>query len=472
MPRTKIVCTIGPASEDEGTLRALIRAGMDVARINFSHENHAIHARRIELLRRLAHEEGRLIALLGDLQGPKIRLGEVPGGELKLAKGERLTLVPDLRGVDTQEISVPHPEFFAAAQQGMRLLLGDGQIELQLVEASPERLVTEVVAGGLVHSRQGIAAPGIDLGVEPLTEKDDRDLEFALAQGFDFIALSFVRRASDLETLRRRIAERGGSIGVIAKIERTQAVQDIEEILQASDGIMIARGDLGLEISPAEVPMVQKEIIRRANRAAIPVITATQMLESMLERPRPTRAEASDVANAILDGTDAVMLSGETAVGRHPLEAAGIMAEIAAAAERSITYREWPSPPSGGEGVTDAVSQACCRMAQELAAKAILTTTSSGYTARMVARHRPATPILAVTSREGTYRRLALVWGVEPLLVERPANTDELIAHSVQAVQQRGIARAGDILVITAGVPHGLPGHTNMIKVHVVGEPA
>ncbi|MBI3287266.1 MAG: pyruvate kinase [Chloroflexi bacterium] len=397
MPRTKIVCTIGPASEDEGTLRALIRAGMDVARINFSHENHAIHARRIELLRRLAHEEGRLIALLGDLQGPKIRLGEVPGGELKLAKGERLTLVPDLRGVDTQEISVPHPEFFVAAQQGMRLWLGDGQIELQLVEASPERLVTEVVAGGLVHSRQGIAAPGIDLGIDPLTEKDLRDLEFAL---------------------------------------------------------------------------VQKELIRRANRAAIPVITATQMLESMLERPRPTRAEASEVANAILDGTDAVMLSGETAVGRHPLEAARVMAEIAVAAERHLAYREWPSPPSGGEGVTDAVSQACCRMAQELAAKVILTTTSSGYTARMVARHRPATPILAVTSREGTYRRLALVWGVEPLLVERPANTDELIAHSVQAVQQRGIARAGDILVITAGVPHGLPGHTNMIKVHVVGEPA
>jgi pyruvate kinase len=302
-----------------------------------------------------------------------------------------------------------------------------------------------------------------------LTAKDEKDLAFGMEQGVDYVALSFVRKAEDIQTLRQRIKAKGADIPIIAKIEKAEAVEAFDQILEVSDGIMVARGDLGVETPAAGVPILQKEIIRKSNLSAIPVITATQMLESMMEHPRPTRAEASDVANAIFDGTDAVMLSGETAVGAYPVKAVEMMATIAETADRNASYTilgDLEARPC--LSVTDAVSQASCEMARELSAKAIITTTASGYTARMVARHRPGTPIIAVTSREEVRRRLALVWGVETVVVRQPTDTDEVIDLSVDALQEKGMASPGDILIITAGIPHGGPGRTNMIKVHVV----
>lgn len=535
MPRTKIVCTIGPSSQDEATLRAMIRAGMDVARINFSHGDHKTHARNIALVRRLAEEEGQVVAVMGDLQGPKIRIGDLPGGQVRLERAEKVVLSPHphplpqgaiptkvgirsaqddttpspssspprgrgaaepLRGM-RKVIPLPHPQIFKLAKAGDRILLGDGEIELVVRESRQVGMVAEVVSGGVLRSRQGVHLAGADLGLSPITEKDREDLKFALEQGVDYIALSFVREKRDIEELRELMGKK--AVPVIAKIETKQAVANFPQILESADAVMVARGDLGVEIPAAEVPIVQKEIIRQANIAAVPVITATQMLNSMVSSPRPTRAEASDVANAILDGTDACMLSAETAVGAYPVEAVKTMQAIALAAEQKLPYRRlsrigdntpspYPSPfipirsgqgGRGGKGagggkphpsrVTDAVSQASCEVARDLGAVAIITTTSSGYTARMVARHRPPLPIIAVTSQERVYRRLALVWGVEPMLVEKPTGTDELIALSINAAKERGIAKQGDIVVITAGVPHGVPGRTNMIQVQVVG---
>ncbi len=469
MIRTKIVCTIGPASEGEETLRAMIRAGMDVARLNFSHDDQATHGKRMALLRRLAQEEGRPLAIMQDLQGPKVRLGEIEGGQRELREGERVTLTAKAtsQGAD---IPLPFPRLIERAQPGTRLLLADGAIELQVVEKIETGLVAEALAGGVLKSRQGVNAPGLDLGLPPLTEKDKSDLAFGLSGGLDYVALSLVGRAEDVEELRRLMREGGGEVPIIAKVEKREAVERFEEILEASDGVMVARGDLGVETPAEEVPMVQKEIIRRCNQAGKPVITATQMLESMIGRPRPTRAEASDVANAIFDGSDALMLSGETAIGEYPVKAVETMAAIARAAESKFPYLDWarravlePSPT-----VTGAVSQATCQMAYELGAKAIITTTASGYTARMVAKYRPQTPILAVTAWEESWRHLALVWGVRPILVEEFANTDELISTSVRAAKGLGMVQPGDTVIITAGVPVGGRGRTNMIKVQVV----
>ncbi len=468
MPRTKIVCTIGPSSEDEETLRAMVCAGMDVARLNFSHGDHADHAKRIALIRRLAEEEGKVIAIMGDLQGPRLRLGEIEGAQVVVEKGQEVPLVIQESASQGEGVPLPYPQLATAAQPGQRIFLADGEIELRIREITRERILAQVVAGGLLHSRQGVVIPGVDLGLPCLTEKDKADLAFALAQGVDYIALSFVGSAKGIEELRHLIGEQGEDIPIVAKIEKGAAVEAFSGILKAADGIMVARGDLGVETSIQEVPIIQKEIIRQCNQVGKPVITATQMLESMIRGPRPTRAEASDVANAIFDGTDAVMLSGETAIGAYPVECVEVMAAIAERAERNFPYREWterawmePLPT-----ITDAVSQATCAIAYELGAKAIITTTASGYTARMVAKHRPQTPIIAVTARDDTLRRLALVWGVSPLRVEVFLGTDELISTSVEAAQKLGMVEQGDIVVITAGVPLGEAGRTNMIKVH------
>jgi pyruvate kinase len=469
MLRTKIVCTIGPASEDEETLRSMIQAGMDVARLNFSHGDHRAHARRIATIRRLAQEMDRATSIVQDLQGPKIRLGEIAAGSVELIPDSELILTLEPVPGSPRELHLPCPELMAQAAPGDRILLSDGEIELQLLDARKDRLLTRVVAGGKLRSRQGVNVPGIELGFPSLTVKDEKDLAFGIEQGVDYVALSFVRRAEDIQTLRQRIEEKGADIPIIAKIEKAEAVEAFDQILEVSDGIMVARGDLGVETPAAGVPILQKEIIRKSNLSAVPVITATQMLESMMERPRPTRAEASDVANAIFDGTDAVMLSGETAVGVYPIKSVETMVTIAETADRNASY----TIQGDLEGrpclsVTDAVSQASCEMARDLSAKAIVTTTASGYTARMVARFRPQTPIIAVTSREEVSRRLALVWGVETVVVRQPIDTDEVIELSVDALQEWGLASVGDILIITAGIPHGGPGRTNMIKVHVV----
>jgi pyruvate kinase len=477
MRRTKIVCTLGPASQSEETLREMVRAGMDVARINFSYGDHQTHARDIALVRRLAQEAGQVLAVMGDLQGPKLRVGEI-ATPVTLREGQDFNLTTRPVPGDDQEVNLPHPEVMGDVRPGDRVLLDDGLLELQVLETTPTDLRCRVVTGGPLTSRKGVSLPGVSLSLPSLTEKDQEDAAFAIQQGVDYLALSFVRQAGDVSRLRDLLGQHRASIPIIAKIEKREAVEAFEGVMEASDGAMVARGDLGVETPAEEVPIYQKRIIRLANEVGKPVITATQMLNSMIVSPRPTRAEASDVANAILDGTDAVMLSGETAVGKYPVEAVGMMAKIALTAERILPpeelrilpYRErlheTISEPSFTS--TDAISQATCEIALELSAKAIISSTMSGHTARMVAKHRPATPIIAVTPSPETQRRLALVWGVHPLLVSEFAHTDQMIETAVQAALDKGLIEKGDMVVITAGVPLGGPGRTNMLKVHVV----
>ncbi len=470
MRRTKIVCTLGPASQSEETLREMIRAGMDVARINFSHGDHETHARNIALVRRLAQEEGRVLAVMGDLQGPKLRVGKI-ATPVTLRPGQDFNLTTRPVPGDEREVNFPHPEVIEDVRPGGRILLDDGLLELEVLEASSTDIHCRVVTGGPLKSHKGVSLLGVSLNLPSLTEKDREDAAFAVQQKVDYLALSFVRRAEDVSQLRELLEQNQASIPIIAKIEKREAVEAFEEILKVSDGAMVARGDLGVEAPAEEVPIYQKQIIRLANGVGKPVITATQMLNSMIDDPRPTRAEASDVANAILDGTDAVMLSGETAVGKYPLEAVRVMARIAWTAERILPYREWvhKAALAPSSTPTEAISQATCEIALELSAKAIISSTVSGHTARMVAKHRPSTPIIAVTPSPETQRRLALVWGVYPLLVSEFAHTDQMIETAVQAALDEGLIEKGDIVIITAGVPLGGPGRTNMLKVHVVG---
>lgn len=477
MRRTKIVCTLGPASQSEQILREMIHAGMDVARINFSHGDHETHARNIALVRRLAQEEGRVLAVMGDLQGPKLRVGEI-AAEVTLREGQDFNLTTrPVRG-DDRKVNFPHPEVIGDVQPGDRVLLDDGLLELEVLGTTPTDIRCRVITGGPLNSHKGVSLLGVSLNLPSLTEKDREDAAFAIQQGVDYLALSFVRRAEDVSQLRDLLERNQALIPIIAKIEKREAVEAFEEIMEISDGAMVARGDLGVETPAEEVPIYQKRIIRLANEVGKPVITATQMLNSMMDNPRPTRAEASDVANAILDGTDAIMLSGETAVGKYPIEAVRMMAKIALTTERNLPfdrlrtlpYREWVHEAALEPSFTptDAISQATCEIALELSAKAIISSTMSGHTARMVAKHRPATPIIAVTPSPETQRRLALVWGVCPLLVSEFAHTDEMIETAVQAALDKGLIGKGDTVVITAGVPLGGLGRTNMLKVHVV----
>jgi pyruvate kinase len=470
-PRTKIVCTLGPSTDHPEVLRAMIRAGMSVARINFSHGDHAAHARRIALVRQVAQEEGAIVAILGDLQGPRWRVGVIEGGYISIAPGQRITLTTRPVPGSPQEVHLPHPELVALVQPGQILLLDDGLLEFRVEEVNGTDVVCRVVRGGTLSSHKGINAPGLPLTLPALTEKDRLDVRFAVEQGLDYLALSFVRTAEDVRALRGLLQELGASIPIIAKIEKREALDNIEAILEAADAVMVARGDLGVEIPPEEVPIHQKRIIRLCNRAGKPVITATQMLNSMVSHPRPTRAEASDVANAILDGTDAVMLSAETATGTYPVEAVQMMARIARIAEEAMPHRRWLDLIGEPAEVTEAISRATVEIAEQIGARAIVTSTMSGYTARMIARHRPSVPILAVTPVPATLRRLALVWGVQPALMPAVRNTDEMLGAASQAALQSGLAQPGDLLVITAGVPFGRPGHTNLLKVHRI-EPA
>jgi len=472
MPRTKIVCTLGPSSDSEGVLRGMMRAGMEVARVNFSHGDHAIHARRIAMVRRLAEEEGRVVAVMGDLQGPKLRIGDIAGGTVNLQEGAEFDLtVREVPG-DERAVHFPHPQLLGDLAPGDRILLDDGKLELSVLSVTPTDIRCRVVVGGPLGSRKGVTIPKKGLSLPALTDKDLEDALFAVEQGVDYLALSFVRRPEDVLELRRFLARHGASVPIIAKIEKREAVEAFPAILEVSDGAMVARGDLGVESTPEEVPLFQKSLIRQANEAGKPVITATQMLSSMMENPRPTRAEASDVANAILDGSDALMLSGETAVGKYPVEAVQMMARIAETTEREFPYKEWARRIMADRTytVTDAIGQATCELALELGAKAIITPTMSGYTARMVARHRPPIPIIATTPEPAVQRRLALVWGVHPLLITRFASTDEMLASSVQVAMREGFVQRGDLVIITAGVPLGGAGKTNMLKVHRVGE--
>jgi pyruvate kinase len=472
MLRTKIVCTLGPASDDEATIRAFVAAGMAMARINFSHGSYEDHARRINTVRRVEAEMGRAVAVLADLQGPKLRVGVLPPEGLLLVEGETVILTDQPAAAGPAAIPLPHPEVLHDARPGDRMLLDDGLLELQVLAGDGEQIHARVVTGGLLQSRKGLSLPHTSLKMPSVTDKDQADAAFAVGQQVDYFALSFVRCGDDVKQLQAFLQGQGIETPIIAKIEKPEALECIDEIVAVSDGLMVARGDLGIEAPAEQVPIAQKRIIRACNKAGKPVITATQMLDSMIRNPRPTRAEASDVANAILDGSDAIMLSGETAVGRYAVEAVQTMARIAAVTERSMPYAEWLRRTflRGSRTVTDAISQVACEIASELDARAIITSTTGGATAQQVASHRPATPIVAPTPSPTTYRQLALVWGVEPLLVEQFADTDAMIGTVVEATRARGLVQDGDLVIITAGVPLGGSGLTNMLKVHRVGE--
>ncbi len=470
--RTRIVCTLGPASDTDEIVRAMIRAGMDVARLNFSHADHATHAARIERVRRIAREEKAVVAILGDLQGPKIRVGNIAAGAIQLVAGAQFTLTTQVVAGDATAISIDFADLPHEARAGNRILIDDGLIELQILATTETEVVTRVITGGELKPHKGVNLPNIPLKISALTDKDRADLIFAAEQNLDYIALSFVRRADDVIELKRLLEARNAAIPVIAKIEKPEAMEHIDAILAVSDGVMVARGDLGVEAPPEQVPIFQKTIIRKANVAGKPVITATQMLESMIQNPRPTRAEASDVANAILDGTDAIMLSAETASGKYPLLAVEMMAHIIEAVESSQEFQACAHEFGNVSSVTDAIGEATCVIARELGAQLIITSTSSGFTARMISRHRPMTHIFAVTPTEQTRRRLALIWGVETALIDSAAVMEDIVQQSFVRALERGIAQKGDKVVVTAGVPVGVSGRTNMVQVRVVGETA
>jgi pyruvate kinase len=476
--RTKIVATIGPASGNEDTLRKMIRAGMDVARINFSHGDHKTHGETIDLVRNIAQDEKAVIALMCDIQGPKIRLGKVANEPLMLNKGDKLTLTLDDVPGEGGLISLPHPEFVRDIKSGMQLLLDDGNLEFIVREVTSRTLTCEVVLGGALYSRKGVSAPKARLTLSAITAKDREDIEFALKKETDYIAMSFVRSEEDIRELRWLMRHLGGDAAVIAKIEKHEALENIKAIIDASEGIMVARGDLGVETPAQEVPFHQKRIIQLCNQASKPVITATQMLNSMVESPRPTRAEASDVYNAIVDGTDAVMLSNETAAGQFPVESVETMATIAVIAEQHVwdnrpqkwDTRKFEVTLESSDNIADAISEATYHISVALKPRAIVTTTLTGYTARRVARERPQTPIVCVTPNETTFRRMALVWGVLPLLVPGFSTVDEMIRVIVEASHNADLVKQGDTLIIIAGVPFGVGGQTNLLKIHRVGE--
>ena len=463
--RTKIVATIGPASESPDALAALVDAGIDAARLNFSHGTHEQHAEWAKRVRDSQETSGRPLALIADLQGPKLRVGNL-ATPLTVANGTEVVVAGDTAARDG-DVPVSPAVIGEVLQPGQDVLIDDGHIRLRVEEVAEGRARCAVVAGGVVSANKGVNVPGVPVRIPSLTRKDVDDLEFALELGVDFIALSFVRSAADVRDLRELIDAAGATTQVIAKIEKSEAVDALDGILAETDAVMVARGDLGVEIGPAAVPLVQKRIITRSLENAKPVITATQMLESMLHEPQPTRAEASDVANAILDGTSAVMLSGETAIGEYPAEAVATMDQIARAVEPSLGYRHQLPEASEQPTIGRAMSNVACDLAEALGAKAMLVPTFSGRTASAVARLRPRRPVLGLTHHEYALQQMALEWGVTPLAIPECADVDELWSQSLDAARASGIVREGDRVVITAGTAVNIPGSTNVIKVDV-----
>jgi pyruvate kinase len=463
--RTKIVATIGPVSSDPDTLRELVATGMDGARLNFSHGSHADHAARMDLVRGVQEEVGRPLAVIADLQGPKFRVGDM-AAPIMLVTGQEITLVGSEVPMDGA-IAVSPAVIGDVLETGQNVLIDDGHIRLRVENLEHGTARCTVLVGGLVSSNKGVNLPGIPVPIPSLTRKDIADLEFALGLGVDFVALSFVRSAADVRDLRKLMDDAGSTARIIAKIEKAEAVDALDAVLAETDGVMVARGDLGVEIGPAAVPLIQKRIILRSLERGKPVITATQMLESMIHQPEPTRAEASDVANAILDGTSAVMLSGETAVGEYPIEAVRTMDAIAREVEPSLGYRHQLPEAADDPSVGNAMSNAACDLAEALGAGAILVPTFSGRTASMVARLRPRRPIVALSHHQYALQQMALEWGVTPLEIPQCANVEELWAASVQASSEGGLVAKGDRVVITAGTQVNIAGSTNVIKVDI-----
>jgi pyruvate kinase len=466
MPRlcsTKIVATLGPASSDPETIRALFDAGVDVFRLNFSHGSHDDHRLRHQTLRQVERELRHPIAILMDLQGPKLRVGTFAEGKVTLERGAAFRFDLDRAPGSAQRAQLPHPEIFAALQDGADLLLDDGKLRLRVKQHGADFAQCVVITGGVLSDRKGVNVPDVVLPLSPLTDKDRRDLDFGLGLGVDWVALSFVQRPDDIAEAKRLVA---GRAGVLAKLEKPAAIDRLDGIVELSDAVMVARGDLGVEMPPERVPGIQKRIVRTARRAGKPVIVATQMLDSMVQSPTPTRAEASDVATAVYDGADAVMLSAETASGKFPVESASIMEKIIEQVEHDPLYRQIMDAAHAEPEHTaaDAITAAARQVAMTVRAKAIVTYTTSGSTTLRAARERPDTPILCLTEKVATARRLTLAWGVHPIVTADVRSFDEMVGKATALARKSGFAGPGDRIVITAGVPFGTPGSTNVLR--------
>lgn len=472
MRKTKIICTLGPATDDDKVLKELVNSGMDVARFNFSHGDHDTHKMRLDKIKKLREESGKPVAAMLDTKGPEVRVCTFKDGKTEIKRGYTFTLTTRKVEGNNEIVQITFADLPKDVSVGTTILIDDGLIELKVIELNDTDIKCEVINGGVISNSKGVNVPDVNLSMPYLSERDKEDLLFGIEQGFDFIAASFVRTAGDVLQIKRFLEENNCySINIIAKIENSQGVEHIDEIIQVSDGIMVARGDMGVEIPNEEVPVIQKMIIKKVYNAGKQVITATQMLDSMMKNPRPTRAETADVANAIYDGTSAIMLSGETAAGMFPVESLQTMVRIAVRTERDIDYRKrfTALERKANPDVTDAISHATCTTAHDINAKAIVTVTKSGRTARMISRYRPACDIIACTTYENVCRQLNLSWGVTPVLINEEQDTFELFDNAVKTIENKAYVKTDDLVVITAGVPLGMSGTTNMLKVHCVG---
>ena len=476
MRKTKIICTLGPAVDSPNLIRALIKGGMNAARFNFSHGTHAEQLERLNMFKSVRDGMGRPVATILDTKGPEIRIKSFADKSVELRAGDAFILTAEDIVGNEERVSVTYPDLPKEVVPGQMILIDDGLVGIEVKEIRGQDIVCAVINGGALSANKSINIPGAKIHLPALTERDIADIRFGVENDFDFIAASFVRKAADVEAIREVLRACGGEkIQIIAKIENQEGVDNLDEIMAAADGIMVARGDLGVEIPAAKVPVLQKDMIHKGLRAGKLVVTATQMLDSMMRNPRPTRAEVSDVANAVFDGTSCVMLSGETAGGKYPLEALAAMDSIVTEAENSIDYweqmlRHLADPDTLQSNINDAITHTCCLTAEDLGAAAITTTTNSGHTARMISRFRPACPIAALTMREKVRRQLNLCWGVQPFLTGEVTSTDRIFSLCAEVAVKEGIAKPGDTIVITAGVPLGQAVETNLLKAHVIDE--
>lgn len=474
MKRTTIIATLGPASSDRKTIEKLVRAGANVFRLNFSHGSYEDHSRLIDSIRNISLRTGSHIAILQDLQGPKIRIGDMPPGGVELKKNHSVRLVTRHVTGSAEVIPTQYAHLPRDVEKGDRILIDDGYLELKVLGSGRGYVDCRVARGGTLVSHKGMNLPGVDVSAPSLTKKDIADLEFGISRGVDYVAMSFVRSANDMKKLRRHVRRLGAGLPLIAKIERPEAIDALVDIIKESDGVMVARGDLGVEMPPERVPQLQKRIIEETNTRGKTAITATQMLESMISNSRPTRAEASDVANAVYDQSGAVMLSGETAVGRHPVEAVKFAARICSDAEQRL-YETAPMEPSEflkkAAGFSGAVAYSAVRAARELDARAIMAFTQSGTTAHLVSKYRPCCDIIGATMSDAVARKMSMFWGVTPLVLDRISSMESLVKDVDEALLKRRLAKKGDTIVITSGVPIGTSGTTNLMKIHRVGRP-
>ena len=468
MRKTKIICTLGPATDDENVLRQMILAGMNVARLNFSHGDYESHQKRIDVFKKIRKEMGKPVALLLDTKGPEVRIKTFKDGKVTLQEGQLFMLTADEVAGDENRVSVTYKKLTSSLNEGNRILLDDGKLEFVVEKIIGSDIECRVITGGVLSDRKGLNFPGIDLYMPYMDETDKKDLLFGIKNDIDYVAASFVRRADDVITMRKFLdANKGTDIEIIAKIENRDGVNNVDEIINASSGLMVARGDMGIEIDFEELPTIQKMMIKKCYTAGKRVITATQMLESMINNPRPTRAETSDVANAVYDGTSAVMLSGETAVGKYPVETVKTMSRIAKHTENDIDYKKrFNINQPETKTVTDAISHAACTTAHDLNARAIIVVTKQGKSAKNISKYRPNVDIIAATTNEKTYRKLALSWGVYPVMAQIQSNSDALFEHAVKCVSENDYVDKGDIVVIVSGTPLGKP--ANLLKVHKV----